>query len=80
MQRLHISVRPDPKSVDFSFRYSLKDRNRIVTCKLLVLKRPTISQVFQFRYVCGIFFVNHSAPPSKRKLTPKAPTVQLIAM
>ena len=29
----------------------------IVTCKLLLLKRPTISQVFQFRSVCGIFFL-----------------------
>ena len=30
----------------------------IVTCKLLLLKRPTISQFFQFRFVCGIFFRN----------------------
>ena len=36
----------------------------IVTCILLLLKRPTISQLFQFRSVCGIFFVNHLAPPS----------------
>ena len=28
----------------------------IVTCKLLLLKRPTISQFFQLlRFVCGIF-------------------------
>ena len=47
----------------------------IVTCKLLLLKRPTISQFFQFRSVCGIFFLNHLAPPSKGELMPKAPTV-----
>ena len=45
----------------------------IVTCKLLLLKRLTISQFFQFRFVCGIFFRNHLAPPSKGELMPKAP-------
>ena len=52
----------------------------IVTCKLLLLKRPTISQVFQFRSVCDIFFPNHLAPPSKDGLMPKNPAVQLIGM
>ena len=42
----------------------------IVTCKLLLLKRPTISQFIQFRFVCGIFFLNHLAPPSKGQLMP----------
>ena len=47
---------------DFSFRSSLKHRNTdprniIVTCKLLLLKRPTIQQFFQFRFVCGKFFL-----------------------
>ena len=45
----------------------------IVTCKLLLLKRPTISQFIQFRFLCGIFFLNHLAPPSKGQLMPKAP-------
>ena len=51
-----------------------------VTCKLLLLKRPTISYFFQFRFVCGIFFLNHFALPSRGELLPKAPTVQLIGM
>ena len=47
---------------DFSFRSSLKHRNTdprniIVTCKLLLLKRPTIQHFFQFRFVCGKFFL-----------------------
>ena len=47
---------------DFSFRSSLKHRNTdprniIVTCKLLPLKRPTIQQFFQFRFVRGNFFL-----------------------
>ena len=42
----------------------------IVTCKLLLLKRPTISQFIQFRFVCGIFFLNPLAPPSKGQLMP----------
>ena len=29
----------------------------LVTCKLLLLKRPIISQSFQFRFVCRIFFL-----------------------
>ena len=45
----------------------------IVTCKLLLLKRPTISQFFQFRFDCVIFFRNHLAPPSKGELMPKPP-------
>ena len=44
----------------------------IITCNLLLLKRPTISQFFQFRSVCGTFFVNHLALPSKDELMPKA--------
>ena len=44
----------------------------IVTCNLLLLKRPTISQFFQFRSVCGTFFLNHLAPPSKGEVMPKA--------
>ena len=54
----------------------------IVTCKLLLLKRPTISQVFQFRSVCDIFFPDHLAAPSKGGLMPKNfnPAVQLIGM
>ena len=39
----------------------------IVTCKLLLLKRPTISQFFQFRFVCGIFCLNYLAPLSMPK-------------
>ena len=52
----------------------------IVTCKLLLLKRATTSQVFQFRSVCDIFFPNHLATPSKGGLMPKNPAVQLIGM
>ena len=29
----------------------------IVTCKLLLLERPTLSQFFQFRFAYGIFFI-----------------------
>ena len=36
-------------------------------------KRPSSSQFFQFRFVCGIFFLNHLAPSSKGELMPKAP-------
>ena len=46
---------------------------QIVTYKLLLLKRPTISNFFQFRFVCVIFFLNHLANPSKGELMPKAP-------
>ena len=52
----------------------------IVTCKLLVLKRPTSSQFVRFRSLCGIFFLNHLAPPSKGELMPQGPTVQLIGV
>ena len=82
-QRKYSGLTRRPKSLsrpDFPFRSSLNSKTEIVTCKLLLLKRPTISQFFQFRYVCGIFFLNHSAPPSKGELMPKAPTVQLIGM
>ena len=36
-------------------------------------KRTKSSQFFQFRFVCGIFFLNHLAPPPKGELMPKAP-------
>ena len=42
------------------------------TVNFLLLKRPTISQFFQFRSVWGTFFLNHLAPPSKDELMPKA--------
>ena len=45
----------------------------IVICKLLLLKIPTISQSFQIRFVCVIFFLNYLVPPSKGELMPKRP-------
>ena len=36
-------------------------------------KRPKSLQFFQFRFVCGILFLNHLAPPSKGELMPNAP-------
>ena len=35
----------------------------IVTCKLLLLKIPTISHFFQFGFVCGIFLLYHLISP-----------------
>ena len=53
---------------------------KIVTYKLLLLKGPTSSQFVRFRSLCGIFFLNHLAPPSKGELMLQAPTVQLIGV
>ena len=49
---------------DFPFTSSLKHRNTDPR-QLLLLRRPTFKQFFQFRFVSGIFFLNHLAPPSK---------------
>ena len=82
-------LREDKSSlVGLNFLLGLHFKTEIVTqeiviCKLLLLKRPTISQVFQFRSVCDIFFPNHLAPPSKGlkgELMPKAPAVQSKGM
>ena len=32
---------------------------------MLLLRDPQFNNFFQFRFVCGIFFLNHSFPPSK---------------
>ena len=42
----------------------------IITCKLLVLKRPT--QFFLIQVCLRDIFLNHLAPPSKGELIPKA--------
>ena len=57
----------------FPFRSAFKTEIltlEIVTCKLLLLRRPTVSQFFQFSFACRIFFLNHLAPPSKGELMP----------
>ena len=42
---------------DFRLRFKTQILTlEIVTCKLLLLERPTLSQFFRFRFVYGIFF------------------------
>ena len=53
------------------FLLGLPFKTKILTVEIVAQKRPTISHFFfQFRFdfVCGIFFLNHLAPPSKGEL------------